>query len=295
MDWNFRVKNAIRRESCDTSAFQPSTFCGHNFQSQGDFPECSSAVGFLPGQSNLVHAKHLASVRRLFFGAAPMGTRDAAPFIAKAPHVILSQGYGMTEGGLLLTVKATATDVTNCGWPTPGIEAKVVAVDDPEMKALGPNVTGELFFRGPHIMKGYLSNEKATKETLIGNGWLRSGDIGHYDEEGKFYITDRAKELIKVKGYQVAPAELEETLRSHPQIAEAAVVGVPNARSGEVPRAFVVLKSNQTVKEGEVLEFLRGKLAGYKMPDSVVVVKAIPTSPSGKILRRQIKVEHGLV
>lgn len=175
----------------------------------------------------------------------------------------------------------------------PNTEAKICAVGDPSFKGLGPNESGELLVRGSQIMKGYHKNKEATDETLLEDGFMRTGDIAHYDENGEFYITDRLKELIKVKGFQVAPAELEEILRDHPKIADAAVVGISNPLTGELPRAFVVKKPNQEVTEKEIQDFVTEKVASYKKIDGgVQFLEAIPKNATGKIMRRIIKEQY---
>lgn len=138
-------------------------------------------------------------------------------------------------------------------------------------------------------MKGYHENDKATAETITSDGWLRTGDIGHYDENNEFYITDRLKELIKVKGFQVPPAELEEILRDHPGILDAAVIGVSSLESGEVPRAYVVSKDS-SLTEDEVKRFVAKKVAKYKrLEGGVEFIEAVPKNATGKILRRELK------
>lgn len=175
----------------------------------------------------------------------------------------------------------------------PQTEAKIVEVSDPTFKGIGPNISGELLVRGPHVMKGYHNNPKATAETITSDGWLRTGDIGHYDENKYFYITDRLKELIKVKGFQVAPAELEGILRSHPKIADAAVIGIPDAISGELPRAYVVKHSNQEVSESEIKEFVTKHVAAYKkLSGGVEFLDSIPKNATGKIIRRALKEKY---
>lgn len=139
-------------------------------------------------------------------------------------------------------------------------------------------------------MKGYHNNEEATKAAIVDDGWLRTGDIGHFDEDGQFFITDRLKELIKVKGFQVAPAELEEILRDHPSIADAAVIGVPHSEFGEVPRAFIVAKVGTTLSVSNVEDYVNSKVAKYKqLIGGIVVLEKIPKTQSGKILRRQLR------
>lgn len=175
------------------------------------------------------------------------------------------------------------------GFPTPNTEAKIVRPDDSEFRGLGPNESGELLVRGPQVMLGYHNNEKATKETITPDGWLRTGDIAYYNDKKEFYITDRLKELIKVKGYQVPPAELEEILRNYPGVVDAAVIGIPDRVSGELPRAYVVSKDPQ-LTERDLKEFVAEKVAEYKrLEGGVEFVQAIPKNATGKILRKELK------
>lgn len=157
---------------------------------------------------------------------------------------------------------------------------------------LPANESGELWVKGPQNMIGYLDNPKATNEMLI-EGWIRTGDIAYYDEDGYFYITDRLKELIKVKGFQVPPAELEEVIRSHPDILDAAVVGIPHQRNGEAPKAFVVKRKESQLTEEEIERFVAGKVVDYKqLTGGVQFLDAIPKNTTGKILRREIKLKY---
>lgn len=176
------------------------------------------------------------------------------------------------------------------GWPVSNIDGKIVAVDDPNGIGLDAHQSGELWFRGPNIMLGYYKNEVATKETITNDGWLRTGDIGYYDESGLFYISDRMKELIKVNAFQVPPAELEAIIRDHPDILDAVVVGAPSVKTGEVPRAFVVRKPNSTVTAEEIQEFVAKQVIKYKqLTGGVYFIDSIPKTPTGKILRREVK------
>jgi acyl-CoA synthetase (AMP-forming)/AMP-acid ligase II len=136
-------------------------------------------------------------------------------------------------------------------------------------------------------MKGYLNNPAATAECLDGDGWYHTGDIGYADEDGYFYIADRVKEMIKYKAYQVAPTELEALLLTHPGIADAAVVPIPDEQAGEVPKAFLVMRHPVTVEE--VLDFVAARVAPYKKVRAVEFIQEIPKSPSGKILKRVLK------
>lgn len=172
-------------------------------------------------------------------------------------------------------------------------KCKIVSFDKEDGKGLGPNVPGELCVKGPQVMKGYLNNQEATDATFYENGWLRTGDVSYYDEEGLFFITDRMKELIKVKGFQVPPAELEEILRSHEKILDAAVIGIPHETAGEAPKACVVLKPNTIATEQEIKDFVSSKVAHYKkLEGGVDFIDVIPKNLSGKILRRELKARY---
>jgi acyl-CoA synthetase (AMP-forming)/AMP-acid ligase II len=158
-------------------------------------------------------------------------------------------------------------------------------VIDPETGSeLGPGQPGELWLRGPQVMQGYLHQPEATAEAIDHEGWLRTGDIGWADDEGYITIVDRLKELIKYKGYQVAPAELEAVLLAHPSVADAAVIPSPDEAAGEVPKAFVVLTEDATA-EG-IMAFVAERVAPYKKIRRIEIIDQIPKSPSGKILRR---------
>jgi acyl-CoA synthetase (AMP-forming)/AMP-acid ligase II len=162
------------------------------------------------------------------------------------------------------------------------MESKIV---DPATGAeLGPNERGEICVRGPNIMRGYLNAPDATAAVIDAEGWLHTGDVGFADPDGYFYVVDRVKELIKYKGMQVAPAELEGILLSHPAIADAAVIPSPDEEAGEVPKAFVVLRS--PLEPAALMEFVAGRVAPHKKVRRVEVVDTIPKSASGKILRR---------
>jgi acyl-CoA synthetase (AMP-forming)/AMP-acid ligase II len=151
-------------------------------------------------------------------------------------------------------------------------------------EAVGTNQNGEIWIRGPQVMKGYLNQPEATAATIDADGWLHTGDIGYVDDDGDFYIVDRLKELIKYKGFQVAPAELEGLLLSHPAIADAAVIPSPDEEAGEVPKAFVVLNTELTAEE--IMAWVAGQVAPHKKIRRVEFVEQIPKSLSGKILRR---------
>jgi acyl-CoA synthetase (AMP-forming)/AMP-acid ligase II len=173
----------------------------------------------------------------------------------------------------------------------PNTECRIV---DPASGAdRGQDEDGELWIRGPQVMRGYLNNAEATAATLDAAGWLHTGDIGRVDEDGYFTIVDRLKELIKYKGFQVPPAELEAVLRTHPAVADAAVIPIPDEECGEVPKAFVVLKG--AVPLDVLIAYVAERVAPYKKIRAVEVIDAIPKSPSGKILRRLLKERERVV
>ena len=240
-----------------------------------------------------VTSKHLDSIRNVFTGAAPLGAADAERFLLKA-NAMFAQGYGLTETSpVALMGQLGSKNFATIGSPTPKTQAKIVDVNDLSRTGLGPNQTGELYVRGPQVMKGYLNREAETKEMLLEDGWLRTGDMAYYDENHQFYITDRLKELIKVKGFQVPPAELEEILRTHPDIVDAAVIGQPHPHHGEIPRAFVVLRPDTKTSEKCIQNFVGERVASYKRLDGgVTFLNTIPKNASGKIMRRQLKQEY---
>jgi acyl-CoA synthetase (AMP-forming)/AMP-acid ligase II len=151
---------------------------------------------------------------------------------------------------------------------------------------VGAGEQGEVWVRGPQVMKGYLNCPEATAQTIDAGGWLHTGDIAYADEDGYFFVVDRAKELIKYKAFQVAPAELEAVLLTHPSVADVAVVPSPDAEAGEVPKAFIVVKDGHGMTEGEALGYVAARVAPHKKVRRVEFVTQIPKSPSGKILRR---------
>ncbi|MBI4800005.1 MAG: AMP-binding protein, partial [Desulfarculus sp.] len=180
--------------------------------------------------------------------------------------------------------------VGSIGTPVSLTEQRIMNPQTLEEVPLGQ--VGELWIKGPQIMVGYYQDPVASAATLV-NGWLRTGDLAREDEEGYVFIVDRLKELIKTKGFQVAPAELEHALLAHPQIIDAAVVGLADAKLGEAPVAWVVLRSGAVLKEEEVIDFASQGLARYKRLRGVIFTEAIPRGASGKILRRVLKESAG--
>ncbi|MBM3807078.1 MAG: 4-coumarate--CoA ligase family protein [Acidimicrobiia bacterium] len=221
-------------------------------------------------------------LRFLFSGAAPLGP-ELTDAVEKRLNVKIRQGYGMTEA-------SPATHYTVAGFERSGTAGRLMP--SIEMRMISPETgkdvpsgePGEVWVRGPNVMKGYLNNPEATARTVDADGWLHTGDIGIADDDGYLTVVDRLKELIKVKGFQVAPAELESLLLKHPQIADVAVIPVADEHSGEVPKAIVVKRDSLTAED--VIAYLKPKVAHYKCVKHVAFVDAIPKSPSGKILRR---------
>eukprot|EP01119_Soliformovum_irregulare_P024794 TRINITY_DN8982_c3_g1_i1.p1 TRINITY_DN8982_c3_g1~~TRINITY_DN8982_c3_g1_i1.p1 ORF type:complete len:533 (-),score=165.10 TRINITY_DN8982_c3_g1_i1:36-1634(-) len=225
----------------------------------------------------------VSSLKVITSAAAPLGI-ELQKEAADRLKVVLKQGYGMSE-------LSPASHVTpnnfvklgSCGVLLPNEVAKIV--EDGKVVARGK--TGEIWIKGPNVMKGYLNNPKATADTITPDGFLRTGDIGYADEDGHFYIVDRLKELIKYKGFQVPPAELEAKLLSHPGVADAAVIAVPDEEAGEIPRAFVVLKPNVKITDKELASWIEERVAPHKkLRGGVVFTDAIPKTAAGKILRR---------
>ena len=225
-----------------------------------------------------------SSLKMIFSGAAPLGaelTRECMERIG----CNIRQGYGMTETSPVThssPADSTKAKLGSIGPAAPNTEVKLV---DPATGAeLEPNQEGEVCVRGPQVMRGYLNNAQATAQTIDADGWLHTGDIGYADEDGHFYIVDRVKELIKYKGFQIAPAELEAVLVTHPAVADAAVIPFPDDEAGEVPKAFVVLKSEASPEV--IKDFVAARVAPYKKIREIEFIDQIPKSLSGKILRR---------
>lgn len=232
----------------------------------------------------LVDKFNLSSLRVMLSGAAPLGS-DVEQAAAARLGCYVTQGYGMTESSPVIHVRAMPGGLEKRGSIGQVIPNTEVLVTDIATRApLGPNQEGEIWARGPQVMTGYLNNPEATRNTIDEEGWLRTGDIGYADDRGYFYIVDRLKELIKYKGYQVAPAELEAVLLAHPAVADAAVIGVKSEESGEEPKAFVVLKGEAT--QEEIIQFVAERVAPYKKIRLVDFISQVPKSSSGKILRR---------
>jgi acyl-CoA synthetase (AMP-forming)/AMP-acid ligase II len=235
----------------------------------------------------------LSQLKTIFCGAAPLGEHLTRACMQRLDCEI-RQGYGMTETSPVThSSPADPAQVKfgSVGVPAPNTECKIVDLETGT--PLGPNQEGELCVRGPQVMKGYLNRPEATAATIDSEGWLHTGDIGYADAEGHFFIVDRAKELIKYKGFQVPPAELEALLLTHPSVADAAVIPCQDDEAGEVPKGFVVLKDGTTGEEpvisptpDELMEFVAASVAPHKKIRLLEFTDKIPKSPAGKILRR---------
>ncbi|XP_061376737.1 uncharacterized protein LOC116770685 [Danaus plexippus] len=272
-------------------AFKPELYLDTLIRQKANHLYIVPPMAIFLGKHPAVTPRHLDSVIDIICGAASLSSGDAMAIIEKNKNLIFRQGYGLTEtnGGVAIGYNDN-TNHDAVGFPFPSSEIKIA--DLSTQQALGPGQEGEIWYRGLNVMKGYYKNEAATKEVLTEDGWFKTGDVGKYDENKYLYITDRIKELIKVKGFQVAPAELETVLRSHPKILDCAVLGIPDPFSGEVPKAFVVVQPGQNIKGEEVLEHVNSKLTQFKKIKEVQFVDAIPKNPAGKIMRRQLKEKY---
>jgi len=226
----------------------------------------------------------LSKVRGAFSAAAPLSDTVASALHARLGFQI-SQAYGMTEVSGACHLGPTTPDKikpASGGRLMPNMECKVIDVASGSEVPSGEQ--GEIQVRGPLVMKGYLNRPDATAETIDAEGWLRTGDIGYVDADGDFFIVDRTKELIKYKAMQVAPAELEAVILGHPEIADAAVIGIADEEAGEIPKAFVVRKGEVTGEQ--LMAFVAERVAPHKRIRAVEFVDQLPKSATGKLLRR---------
>jgi long-chain acyl-CoA synthetase len=209
----------------------------------------------------------------------------------------LVEGYGMTETSPVAVANPINGEARagSVGLPIPNTEVDIIALD-PDAQGNYPSLPvgqeGEVCIRGPQVMKGYWNQPTETANVINAAGWLRTGDIGKFDEDGYLYIVDRKKELIITSGYNVVPREVEEVLFMHPAVQEAAVAGVPDEKRGEAVKAFVVLKVDQKATEAEIRDFCRENLAGYKVPRTVEFRSNLPKSQVGKVIRRLLVEEE---
>ena len=229
----------------------------------------------------------LSNLRAGFLGAAPLSAEMQSRIEGTMGFPII-QGYGLTETSPVTNSDFVEPELTrpgSIGPALPDTEEKVVDVDT-GTREVPAGETGELLVRGPQVMKGYYNNRQATAETITEDGWLHTGDIVRMDPDGYVWVLDRKKELIKYKGFQVPPAELEGLLLEHPGVADAAVIGKADLEAGEIPKAFVVRRSGAELSGDQVIDYVAGKVATFKQVREVEFVESIPKNPSGKILRR---------
>ena len=240
-------------------------------------------------KSPLVDQYDLSSLRTLFCGAAPLGAELSIEAGNRVGCPVV-QGYGMTEASPVTHLSpknAKNAKPGSIGKVIPMTEVRIVDVDSGADQ--GPNAEGELWIRGPQIMRGYLNQAQATADSIDEAGWYRTGDIGYADEEGFFYIVDRVKELIKYKGLQVSPAELEALLLTHPDIMDVAVIPIPDEEAGELPKAYVVTRTGDLDNEplaAQIMAFMAELVSPHKRIRVIEFCSEIPKSASGKILRR---------
>uniref|UniRef100_A0A182Q9Y0 Luciferin 4-monooxygenase n=1 Tax=Anopheles farauti TaxID=69004 RepID=A0A182Q9Y0_9DIPT len=239
-------------------------------------------------KSPLVDSYDLSSLYAVLCGAAPLSREIEDLVQQRLPNVqTIRTGYGMSETSLGV-ISRTNSKTGSVGKVHKTTYVKVVDLETG--CTLGPGQTGEICIKGPLVMKGYLNNEQATGEMIDSNGWLHTGDVGYYDDEQDFYIVDRIKDLIKYKGFQVPPAELEDVLLSHRAVRDCAVVGLPDERAGELPAAFVVKQPDEEISAAELAQYVATKLSPQKqLRGGVFFVEEIPKTGSGKILRRQLR------
>ncbi|MEE3853487.1 AMP-binding protein [Gordonia sp. LSe1-13] len=248
----------------------------------------------------IVDSYDLSSLEMMMSGAAPLDD-ELGKAVAKRLNLHMLQGYGMSElspVSHLIPIDTQAAlgqedpPLSSTGWAIPNTENKIVdpaTGDEIELPSEGLSEPGELWVKGPNVMLGYLNNDQATADTIDADGYLHTGDLAQVDPTGCVYIVDRLKELIKYKGYQVPPAELEALLLTNPKIADTAVVGAVDDDGEEIPKAFVVKQADADLTADEVIEFVAAKVAPHKKVRAVEFIEAIPKSASGKILRKDLR------
>lgn len=237
----------------------------------------------------MVDQYDLSSVKLIFSGAAPLSKELADAVKERTPVMAILQGFGMSEMTLSVLQQSLEFNTPgSVGVLRPGTWGKII---DPNTgTVLGPNERGEMCFKGSAVMKGYIRDNVATRNTIDADGWLHTGDIGYYTEDHEWFIVDRIKELIKYKGFQVPPAEIEALLLTHPNINDAGVIGIADEAVGERALGFVVRKKNSKLTEQEVLDFVNEKMSHAKrLHGGVRFIDSIPKNITGKILRRELR------
>lgn len=228
----------------------------------------------------------LLRVRVCISGAAPLSVTTLTEFRQNFKRIVLLEGYGLTEASPVVSLNPLKAEQRpgSVGLPVPEVEVKVVGEDESELPS---GKVGELIVKGPNVMKGYYNLADESKKAIRGE-WLFTGDMAKIDGEGYIYIVGRKKEMILHRGMNVYPLEIENALLEHPQIKEAAVVGKKDKLKGEVPIAFIVLKSDITLSERDVVAHCKERLASYKIPRIIKFRQQLPKTPTGKVLKRQL-------
>ena len=233
-----------------------------------------------------------SSIRFIVNGGEKMPVSIIEKVLAAFPNAWLADAYGLTEtvsGDTFLDRASVISKIGSVGKPVLHID---VMIERENGEAAAPNELGEILLRGPKVFNGYWNDPEATA-TAIRNGWFHTGDIGRLDSDGYLYIEDRKKDMIVSGGENIATPEIERVLYQHPAVLEAAVIGMPDERWGEVPKAFVVLKGGHSPSSNDLLEYCRSQLAKFKVPRIVVFVDKLPRNPSGKVLKRELREHKG--
>jgi acyl-CoA synthetase (AMP-forming)/AMP-acid ligase II len=230
-----------------------------------------------------------ASIRFITGGGEKTPVTLIERLLAAFPKARFADAYGLTEtvsGDTFNDEAHMLSKIGSVGKPVVGLDVKIVGPDD---AAAEPGAQGEILLRGPKVVSGYWKNPDATAAAFSPDGWFRTGDIGHLDKDGYLFIDDRKKDMIVSGGENVASSEVERVLYEHPAVLEAAVVAMPDARWGEVPRAFIVLKPGESLTAEALIAHCRARLAGFKTPKEIVFLDVLPRTPSGKVLKRQLR------
>jgi 4-coumarate--CoA ligase len=289
-------------QSCDSgwelvvmSKFEIERFCQIVQKYQISFAYLVPPILLLLAKHPIISKYNLSTLQMVNSGAAPL-TRELIDSVNRRLPLPIKQGYGLSETSPTTHAQLWGEwnkAIGSVGQLLPNLSAKYLDDNGAEIPV---GETGELALKGPNVFKGYLNQPELTKAAFTEDGYFRTGDIGHQDKDGNFYVTDRVKELIKYKGFQVAPAELEGILVDHPKIDDAAVIGVhSDEHASELPRAYIKLSSGVAANqqtEKEIMEYLHAKVASHKrLRGGIRFVADIPKSTSGKILRRILKEE----
>ncbi|KAF2888705.1 hypothetical protein ILUMI_17468, partial [Ignelater luminosus] len=239
-------------------------------------------------KSPLVNYYDITSVKDIIVGGAPIASQLHVDATERMPNLSIRQLYGLTEiGGAATSTRKNKIKIGSAGVLIPHMSAKVW--DSDLKKAVRPLKVGELCFKGPAVMKGYVGSESDTNLCMDEEGFFHTGDLGFFDEDGYFYIVDRIKELIKYKGYQVSPAELEALILTHPSVKDCGVIGIPDEKAGEAPLAYVVKQSDTDVTEHDIINYVAERIsAGKHLHGGVRFIDEIPKTASGKILHRKL-------